>query len=363
MNRPIGRDELLAQVYEHPEDDGPRLIYADWLSAQGEPLGEFILLQCMRARAGEQQPGRRELELWERFRYKWQGSLMDYLEYDEVVFRRGFLAECPMNMYSWMRLDDARRRWLIARPLWATVESLGCTDLELLRQPHLRSLRALGPIRLHHLGRLQDMAPLPRVQRLILAISRDPEQNRSHLESVLVDVIRALLPDLRYLRLVQDDIYMPEYGRFSAGDFAWLLSNRLSRDLVRIEIRQRMTLTLPEWLAYRDPRPDLMSWLLALRKQPELGGFALTPCHGWRFWVLRESGEQDRIGLHVAWNTAHATADLRVLHLAMGGVVPGSFARITSSIRGVARPHHRVLLEQILRSRGGEFAWADEPAE
>jgi uncharacterized protein (TIGR02996 family) len=38
--------ELLRAITESPDDDGPRLVYADWLTEQGDRRGEFITLQC-----------------------------------------------------------------------------------------------------------------------------------------------------------------------------------------------------------------------------------------------------------------------------------------------------------------------------
>lgn len=38
--------DFLAEILAHPDDDGPRLIYADWLEEQGNPRGEFIRVQC-----------------------------------------------------------------------------------------------------------------------------------------------------------------------------------------------------------------------------------------------------------------------------------------------------------------------------
>jgi uncharacterized protein (TIGR02996 family) len=37
---------LVAQILEHPEDDAPRRVYADWLEEQGDPFCEVIRLQC-----------------------------------------------------------------------------------------------------------------------------------------------------------------------------------------------------------------------------------------------------------------------------------------------------------------------------
>ena len=43
--------ELFAAVLEAPDDDAPRLAYADWLEEHGNPLGEFIRAQCELAKS------------------------------------------------------------------------------------------------------------------------------------------------------------------------------------------------------------------------------------------------------------------------------------------------------------------------
>ncbi len=46
-------DDLLAQIRDRPDDEAPRLVYADWLTAQGDPRGELILLdECERRTPG-----------------------------------------------------------------------------------------------------------------------------------------------------------------------------------------------------------------------------------------------------------------------------------------------------------------------
>src|SRR2546422_761256 len=37
---------FLRAICAHPDDDGPRLVYADWLDERGDPRGEFIRVQC-----------------------------------------------------------------------------------------------------------------------------------------------------------------------------------------------------------------------------------------------------------------------------------------------------------------------------
>ena len=54
---------FLQAVLADPEDDAPRLIYADWLDEQGEgERAEFIRVQCALARMDEDDERRPELE-------------------------------------------------------------------------------------------------------------------------------------------------------------------------------------------------------------------------------------------------------------------------------------------------------------
>src|SRR5690242_1539927 len=39
------REGFLAAIQEAPDDDTPRLVFADWLDERDDPLGEFIRLQ------------------------------------------------------------------------------------------------------------------------------------------------------------------------------------------------------------------------------------------------------------------------------------------------------------------------------
>jgi len=43
-------EALLEEVKAHPDDDAPRLVYADALTERGDPRGELIVLQCALAR-------------------------------------------------------------------------------------------------------------------------------------------------------------------------------------------------------------------------------------------------------------------------------------------------------------------------
>jgi uncharacterized protein (TIGR02996 family) len=56
-------DALLADILANPEDDGPRLVYADWLDEHAQPeRAEFIRLQVEYASLDEDDPRRQALE-------------------------------------------------------------------------------------------------------------------------------------------------------------------------------------------------------------------------------------------------------------------------------------------------------------
>ncbi len=79
--------ELLAAIYDHPDDDGPRLVYADWLQERSDPRGEFIALQLR----GELDAAatKRERELVKKHGKAWLGPIAKAL-HSEVTWRRGF---------------------------------------------------------------------------------------------------------------------------------------------------------------------------------------------------------------------------------------------------------------------------------
>jgi uncharacterized protein (TIGR02996 family) len=145
--------ELLAEVYAHPDEDGPRLVYADALAEAGDPRGEFIVLQCERARTGGA-PSRRERELLKGFERTWLGALEPVVLKSGVRYERGFVAACR---YMSGRVDAAQA------PEWATVVDL---DIELQSRsatgsqslPLKPQLRALRRVRSLQVGDLAAIA-------------------------------------------------------------------------------------------------------------------------------------------------------------------------------------------------------------
>jgi uncharacterized protein (TIGR02996 family) len=71
---------LLQDSKEHPEDDTPRLVLADWLEEHGDPRGEFVRTQVERARLADHslpwfERRRRERELLKHHGEAWKKPL------------------------------------------------------------------------------------------------------------------------------------------------------------------------------------------------------------------------------------------------------------------------------------------------
>jgi uncharacterized protein (TIGR02996 family) len=113
------RDALFQAILDAPDDDAPRLVFADWLDEQGESdRAEFIRVQCEMARLPFYEPRyvhleRRAAELHVRCITEWRFHWLP----PEQEFRRGFVEELtlPGGMFL-RRADDLFRqtplRWV-----------------------------------------------------------------------------------------------------------------------------------------------------------------------------------------------------------------------------------------------------------
>src|SRR5262245_36293651 len=88
-------EAFLEDIRTHPEDDAPRLVFADWLDERGDAdRAELIRVQCELARSGVDQRRRAELEqrqqqLLAAGEREWAGPLAAWGCIWE--FRRGFI--------------------------------------------------------------------------------------------------------------------------------------------------------------------------------------------------------------------------------------------------------------------------------
>jgi uncharacterized protein (TIGR02996 family) len=177
----LSEAELLAAVYENPDRDEPRLVYADWLLERGNPRGELIVLQCKRHRGETLAPAeeKRERALLAKHARAWHGPLSEVLKGSR--FRRGFV-ESGVLLPRTPRAAAAA----INHPAWATVRKLDlhlyCRDqnaVDILVQPALRGLRVLGdatPSAIEALVGLRDHG-LEIISTGNLHYQLDPEQS------------------------------------------------------------------------------------------------------------------------------------------------------------------------------------------
>ena len=95
-------DALLAEIIEHSDDDGPRLVYADKLVEAGDPRGEFIQIQCAIA-AGNRDVSllRREQALLARYGARWIKELKPGVV--SGTFCRGFLQDLHVKPRKFFR--------------------------------------------------------------------------------------------------------------------------------------------------------------------------------------------------------------------------------------------------------------------
>src|SRR6476469_3629321 len=90
---------LLARVCAEPDDDLPRLVYADWLDEHGDPRGEFIRVQIALSRRedrAEVSLADRERDLLYHHRSDWLARLDEHWRGD-AVFERGFVDQVTVR--------------------------------------------------------------------------------------------------------------------------------------------------------------------------------------------------------------------------------------------------------------------------
>lgn len=137
--------DLLELVYASPDDDTPRLVFADSLSERGDERGEFIQLQVQRARGqGSPELLRREREL-ARDRKRLTGWALPLANGGEFRMGRGF----PDRL----TVKPASAKKVLGERAWATVKRIDWLDrlstklaLELIEHPTLAHLTEVSAV-------------------------------------------------------------------------------------------------------------------------------------------------------------------------------------------------------------------------
>src|SRR6266536_1271010 len=162
-------DAFLADILEHPDDDTPRLVYADWLDDHGQAeRAEFIRAQCRLERMAEDNPRRpgledRVAELERVWGPQWARPFCR--EAKMWSFRRGFVAEIWLSATRFL----AAAGRLFRRSPVRTIHLSNCgRDLgQLLISPFLRRLSSLD-LSFNHQGdtSARELAACPALQNL-----------------------------------------------------------------------------------------------------------------------------------------------------------------------------------------------------
>jgi uncharacterized protein (TIGR02996 family) len=140
-------DAFLADICAHPEDDAPRLVYADWLDDHGDAdRAEFIRIQCRLAGMDEFDHARADLEwrAWQLLRGRgadWAKPASKYTK--RIEFLRGFVGRMTLNADRFLAQADAILAGCPLRELRLLKAERGDNAQKLAACEHLGRLRAL----------------------------------------------------------------------------------------------------------------------------------------------------------------------------------------------------------------------------
>jgi uncharacterized protein (TIGR02996 family) len=201
-------DVFLADIIAHPEDDTPRLIYADWLEDNGQPeRAEFIRLQLELAKPaddGQSDPVRgqelqaREQQLLREHQKEWVRPLEGLVE--SCWFRRGFIEDIHVQAEDF--LAGAGAIFASAPVQHADLLDPGFSEeafvAALAHSPYLDRLKSLGmSFGIYKVcdRALQDLAwTPPLLQRLVSLYLMECSVTEAGLGIILMS------PHLRHLR-------------------------------------------------------------------------------------------------------------------------------------------------------------------
>jgi uncharacterized protein (TIGR02996 family) len=182
-------DAILADVIENPDDDAPRLVYADWCEDRGDAeRAELIRAQLRLARMAEGDPEReglerRERELLDEHATAWAEPLRGLAA--EVGYCRGFV-EAVEVIADVASFAECIRRAMAAAPV--------------------RSLRLVGGPD----GVLAAGPCLERLRELFLGLEGGQHDLRPLLESGRFDGLTTFLVDCDDAHVDPEDFFRPE---------------------------------------------------------------------------------------------------------------------------------------------------------
>jgi uncharacterized protein (TIGR02996 family) len=139
-------EAFLQAIRESPDDNAPRLIFADWLEEHGNPeRAEFIRVQCALATLPPAAPGRpalqrRQQELLREHAKVWLGSLPRLVH--RCTFRRGFVEKVSVEAAVFLTRADTLFRLAPLRGVRLTAVARHVASLA--ASPYLARLASLS---------------------------------------------------------------------------------------------------------------------------------------------------------------------------------------------------------------------------
>lgn len=217
------RNALLHAIAEHPEEDVPRLMYADWLEENGEPQrADFVRNQVELARLGLDDPGRYPL-VRKNVRYlaesapHWKEQLPQLPGITWGDFNRGLIEEVQARDEGPVVAFAAE---IFAVPGIHVLRLAGLRDgARLARRPELARLRALRMVGARaDAEAIRELLASPYLARLTVL---DLHGNRAD-DAVAADIADGRFPELAELWLGANTVA-------DAGALALAKSPRLSK--------------------------------------------------------------------------------------------------------------------------------------
>lgn len=182
------KDDFLPAILANPDDDTPRLVYADWLQDYGDEddhiRAEFIRAQCEVEREPEGTRRRRELErrikaILKSHSKTWTAPLKEAGLGSGWTFRRGFVHGIRISARKFTRV--AKKVFEVAPTIRAGIfpdasnevqQLVGCEHLAKLTEVDLGSMCICGHCPIHR--ELKDLFNSPQVANLTwLRVSDD----------------------------------------------------------------------------------------------------------------------------------------------------------------------------------------------
>ena len=155
MDLLLQHEAFLRAIFAAPDDDTPRLVYADFLEENGKPeRAALIRAQCELAKLGSDgEAHERVTKLRKR-----ENELLDCLhpelaywtrtEREQIGYCRGFLSEgtaviCPGDLE---RIDQFREKIIRSHPHWFNAHNLAIQPGWFLHSEHIKALFSLAVV-------------------------------------------------------------------------------------------------------------------------------------------------------------------------------------------------------------------------